>query len=131
REFRGGADMHYRLRLGDIAVATSIFPLGVQRGTEAAIHVKGVFLAKNLSSSGKENWLDGKKVKVTIPKDAAPGSKVAVPLTTPLGKLLGNPEVVVGEFPEFLATAPAKGGFEGAISVPGTGNGYLHQPGQQ
>src|SRR5205085_85206 len=45
RDYRGGADMHYRLHLGNLPVVTSLFPLGVQRGTEADVLIDGVFLS--------------------------------------------------------------------------------------
>jgi hypothetical protein len=95
--------MHYRLHLGEIPVVTAIFPLGVQRGIEADIRVEGVFL-------GTE------KVHVKAPADAALGSKIPIPLTTPRGTPLGNLQLSVGEFPESLADT---------IAVPGTGNGVV------
>src|SRR5579885_1910321 len=45
REYRGGANMHYRLHAGEVPVVTAVFPLGLQRGTEAEIHLEGVYLA--------------------------------------------------------------------------------------
>ena len=44
QDYRGGPDMNYRLHLGDIPVVTALFPLGLQRGAGADIHVQGVFL---------------------------------------------------------------------------------------
>src|SRR5262249_26271196 len=44
REYRGRADMHYRLHIGDIPVVTDVFPLGLQRGMEGEIGVEGVNL---------------------------------------------------------------------------------------
>jgi WD40 repeat protein len=107
RDLRGGANMHYRLHLGEIPVVTAIFPLGVQRGSDADIRVEGVFL-------GTE------KVHVKAPADTALGSKIAIPLNTPRGTPLGNLQLSVGEFPESLADT---------ITVPGTGNGVVGQPG--
>ncbi len=46
REYRGGPNMHYRLHVGDIPIVTSVFPLGLQRGTEADIQIEGVHLGK-------------------------------------------------------------------------------------
>ncbi len=107
RDLRGGANMHYRLHLGEIPVVTAIFPLGLQRATEADVRVQGVFLG-------------AERVRVKAPADAAVGSKVAVPLTTPRGMPLGNLQLTVGEFPESSAAA---------IPVPGTGNGVIGTPG--
>jgi hypothetical protein len=107
RDLRGGATMHYRLHLGEIPVVTSLVPLGLQRGTEADVRLEGVFL-------GTE------RVHVKAPADAAVGSKLPIPLTTPHGTPLGRLEVTVGEFPESTASS---------IAVPGTGNGVVESPG--
>ncbi|MCI0378233.1 MAG: hypothetical protein L0215_11555 [Gemmataceae bacterium] len=121
RELRGGADMHYRLHLGEIPVVISLFPLGLERGQEGSIGVKGVFVGTD-------------KVRIKVPADAAPGSKLKLSIDSPLGQVLGPREIVVGEFPETIAAqkphekAPV---YEGAVPVPGTANGYLHQPGQR
>ncbi|MCI0742917.1 MAG: hypothetical protein L0Y72_28135 [Gemmataceae bacterium] len=121
RELRGGADMHYRLHLGEIPVVISLFPLGLERGQETDIRVKGVFLSAD-------------KVRVKVAADAAPGSKVSLSIPSALGQILGPREIVVGEFPETLTAqkphekAPA---YEGVIAVPGTANGYLHLSGQK
>lgn len=121
REFRGGPDMHYKLHLGDIPVVISLFPLGVQRGQEKAIRVKGVFL----SDQGNELF-----VKVRVPADAAVGSKIPLPLKTAQGKPLGPTEIVVGEFVESSASEKEKLATP-SLSVPGTGNGLLQKFGQQ
>src|SRR5207302_8421761 len=86
QDFGGGADMHYRLHLGEIPVVTSLFPLGLARGTEGDIHIKGVFLKTDT-------------VRVKVP-DAAPGGKIAVPVASTYGQPLGNRDIVAGEFPE-------------------------------
>lgn len=109
RELRGGSDFHYRLHLGDLPVVTAITPLGGQRGTEIDVNLRGVFLGKD-------------RVRVTIPADAAFGARVAVPLTTPLGKALGPLELVVGEFADSTTKS---------IAVPGTADGVLTQQGQK
>jgi WD40 repeat protein len=107
RDLRGGANMHYRVHLGEIPVVTAIFPLGLQRGTATDVQVHGVFL-------GSE------RVHVKAPAEAALGSKIAVPMTTPRGAPLGNLQLTVGEFPESRAKS---------IPVPGTGNGVVVEPG--
>ncbi len=39
--FRGGADFHYRLRVGDFPCATTPFPLAVERGKKASVSFAG------------------------------------------------------------------------------------------
>lgn len=39
--YRGGADYHYRLRIGDFPCATTPYPLAVQRGSKTAVHFAG------------------------------------------------------------------------------------------
>ncbi len=111
REYRGGADMPYRLHVGAVPVVTAVFPLGLRRGSEADIRLEGVHLGGI------------KSVNVKAPADAALGSRIPVPVTSPLGAPLGNPSVVVGEFPEAING-------EKPLPVPGTGNGRLDLPGK-
>src|SRR5262249_29937408 len=61
--------------------------------------------------------------RVQAPADAAPGTKLPVPLIPRNGEPLGNPTVVVGEFPEVLS--PEKG----LLPVPATANGRIAEPG--
>jgi len=56
---------------------TGVFPLGIQRGAEADIHVEGVYLGAT------------RIVHLKAPADAAPGSRLPVPLNTPNGSPLG------------------------------------------
>jgi WD40 repeat protein len=110
RDYRGGGDMSYRLHIGNIPVVSAVFPLGVQRGTETEVRVQGVHLGATQS------------VRLKAPSDAAPGSRITVPITTPNGVPLGNPSVVVGEFPEVVF------GKGMVVSVPGTANGQIGEP---
>jgi WD40 repeat protein len=110
REYRGGTNMTYRLHIGDVPVVTSVFPLGVQRGSEAGIHVEGVHIGST------------KSFKVKAPADAAPGARLPVPIETPLGRPLGEPTVVVGEFAEIASS-------QLTLPVPGTANGRIATPG--
>jgi hypothetical protein len=112
RDFRGGATMTYRLTVGDLPVVTAVFPLGLQRGTEADIHVEGV----NLGGT--------KTVRVKAPADAAPGTRLPLKVETQKGPALGSLGVVVGEFAEAQATGKAD-----TVAVPGTANGRLAEPG--
>src|SRR5262249_31285761 len=84
-QVRGGANMHYRIHVGEIPVVTAIYPLGVQRGAETEVNIEGVFLSS-------------KSAKVKAPAEAAPGSKIPVPITSSIGQPLGNASIVVGEF---------------------------------
>ena len=112
REFRGGADMPYRLHLGEIPIVTSVFPLGLQRGTEADINLEGVHLGTQ------------KLTRLKAAADAAPGSTLPVTVATPRGPALGNPSVVVGEFQEIVPVPKA------AAASPFTANGRINEPGK-
>jgi WD domain, G-beta repeat len=114
REYRGGSDFTYRLHIGDVPVITGIFPLAAQRGRTTDVHVEGV----NLGSPS------GFQVKITVPADAAPGSRVPVPLPTGPNRPIGAAELVVAEFPSMVIDPVA-----GAdIRVPGSADGILTKP---
>jgi mono/diheme cytochrome c family protein len=113
REYRGDPGMKYRLTIGDVPIVTSVFPLGVERGKEADVHLEGV-------NFGPIRW-----VRLKAPADAVVGSRLPVPLTV---KALGNPNVLVEEFPQVVcrgtdATSLAE------MPVPGTANGRIDKPG--
>jgi hypothetical protein len=105
REYRGESTMTYRLNVGKLPIVTGVFPLGLQRGTEAEIHLEGVNLG------------EARSVRVRAPADAALGSRLPVPFTTPQGAPQGIPTVVVGEFSESNS--------DRTLSVPGTANGRV------
>jgi WD40 repeat protein len=111
RDFRGAdKEMHYRLHVGEIPIVTSVFPLGVQKGKTKKIFLEGVFL--------------GNKTIVEVDaRDAAVGTKLPVPLTTPYGPPLGKPTVLVDEYPDVYH------GVTDTISVPGVANGRIEKPG--
>ena len=122
RDYGGGTGMEYRLHVGDIPMVSSVFPLGLERGTEAEIHLEGVHLGGVRS------------VRVKAPPNAAPGTRLPVKIDGLQNAPLGKPVVVVGEFPEQvgLKRAPATGANLAphiSLSVPGTGNGVLAKPG--
>jgi WD40 repeat protein len=118
REFRGGPDMPYRLHVGDVPVVSALFPLGVQRGREASVHVDGV----NLGSP------HGLTAHVRVPADAAIGSRVPVPVSLPGGDTpLGSLSVTVGEFPAVIASPESGAELR---SVPGTADGILLRAGE-
>jgi WD40 repeat protein len=135
REFRGGKEMQYRLHMGRIPVVAAVFPLGLQRGTEAEIDIDGVYLGEIRS------------VRLKAGAEAAIGSRLPVSIVTPYGKPLGDPSVVVGEFPEVVSLgaktkekrkmetpgpAPFSVGFDSfaSLPVPGTANGRIEHPGE-
>ncbi|QDU21149.1 WD40 repeat domain-containing protein [Urbifossiella limnaea] len=113
REYRGGTDFTYRLHLGDVPVVTGVFPLGVQRGRITTVHVSGVHLGD-----------DTLTIPVTVPADAAPGSKVNVPLPQTGERPLGAAQVIVDEFPSAVIDPTG-----GEVRVPGTADGILAKPG--
>jgi hypothetical protein len=113
RQYRGGAAMHYRLHAGNIPIITSVFPLGVQRGTEANIHLEGVHLGSTNSVHVKA---DGR---------AALGSQLPVHIAALSRAPLGDASVVVGEFPERVWGSTKVG----MLPVPGTGNGRIRDLG--
>ncbi|MBI3823284.1 MAG: hypothetical protein HY289_11495 [Planctomycetes bacterium] len=101
REYRGGADFKYQLKLGEIPVVTSVFPMGMMRGENGHIHLEGVFLPK-------------KSIPMSIPADAKPGQVIALPVGA---GVLGKAQIVVGELPEVIAG--------GKMQVNSTANGRI------
>lgn len=93
REYRGGADLSYRLDIGPVPVVTTVFPPAVPRGVETPIRIEGVHL--------------GAKTPLTVrakpPAEAVPGSRFPV-------QLQNGPkvDVIVNEFP-LVAVDPKNG----------------------
>jgi hypothetical protein len=114
REYRGRGDFHYRLHVGNVPVVTGVFPLAVQRGRTSSVHVGGV----NLGTAS------GVAAKVTVPADAAPGSKVPVPLTGDAKDAVGSAAVTVSEFPAVVLDPTAGGD----VRVPGSADGIFARP---
>ena len=112
KEYRGGADMFYRLHVGDVPIVTSVLPMGVQRGTESSVRLVGV----NLRTA---------TAMLKVPADAAIGTRVPIPLGEKNEKPLGDASVVVGEFPEVIAENVGA-----TIPLPGTANGVIGKPGE-
>ncbi len=112
RDYRGDATMFYRLNIGDIPIVTGVFPLGIQRGTEADVQVEGVYLGPT------------RTVHVKAPADATVGGRLPVPLATPNGPPLGDSSLLIGEFPEGTSTADGT-----SLPVPSTANGRIDRPG--
>jgi dipeptidyl aminopeptidase/acylaminoacyl peptidase len=110
REYRGGTEFGYRLHLGRVPVVTSFTPIGIGRGEEVTVDVRGVYL-------------DGPThIRIRCPADAAVGSRIPVPVASSLGKVLQAPTLVVGEFPHV--------GMGTTIPLPGSGQGCISKPGQ-
>jgi hypothetical protein len=113
KDYRGSADMGYRLPVGNIPVVTGVFPLAVQRGRTADVHLEGV----NLGAAGI-------RAKVSVPADAVPGSRVPVSLPLTGERPLGEAAVTVGEFSSVVVDP--SGGAE--LRVPGSADGILGKP---
>jgi WD40 repeat protein len=119
RQFRGGNEMNYRLQVGEIPIITSVFPLGIQRGVESTVQLEGVNLGEVRS------------VRIKPPADAAIGSRLPVQFMH--GNPLGNPSVIVGEFPEVVTSGQTRVSgppeIVSSVPVPGTANGRITIPG--
>lgn len=111
KDYRGAADMIYRLHIGNIPVITGIFPLAVQRGRTADVHVEGV----NLGA------VQGMQIKVTVSAAAAPGARIPITLPQLFERPLGEAFVVAAEFPSVVMD-PASGA---ELRVPGSADGIL------
>ena len=116
KDFRGGPGSDYKLNVGDLPIVTGFFPLGVQRGKTATVHVDGVNLGEPM----------GRAVTLTVPASADLGGRVAVTVPKVKGEApLGMASVAVGEFPSAVVTT------DGAdVRVPGTADGILSKPGE-
>jgi WD40 repeat protein len=111
KEFRGAGDMTYRLHIGAIPVITGVFPLAIQRGRSAEVHIEGV----NLGAP------QGLHVKVNVPADTRVGTRIPVPLPMLAEKPLGEAFVLAVEFPSVVMDPVA--GAE--LRVPGSADGIL------
>jgi len=112
RDYRGAADMTYRLSVGDVPVITGFFPLGVMRGRTADIHLEGV----NLGSD--------RTAKLSMPASMVPGTFESLKFANRGERPLGNVNVVAGEFPAVIVD-PVNGA---DLRVPGTADGILLKP---
>ncbi|HTU92691.1 MAG TPA: c-type cytochrome domain-containing protein [Gemmataceae bacterium] len=113
RDYRGDPGMKYQLTIGDIPIVTSVFPLGLQRGTETEVRLEGVNLGRT------------RLVRLKVPADAAPGSRMPVPVSK---GVLGNPSVRIDEYPQ-VASQSADAHPLAPIPIPGTANGIIDRPG--
>lgn len=111
REYRGAADMTYRLSIGDVPVVTGVFPLGVTRGRTADVHLEGVNLG-------------ARSVKLSMPPSMFPGTFDTLKFPEGSEKPLGNLNIVADEFPTVIVD-PGSGA---EVRVPGTADGILLKP---
>ena len=114
KEFRGGAEFTYRMSVGDFPIVTGVVPLSVERGKETNVELLGVNLGEK------------RRFRFAPPADALPGSKLKVPLPTSKEKIVGEVQIVVGEFPEVSIARDSA-----AIPVPGTATGVIWEPDEQ
>ncbi len=106
----GSAEHFYRLSLGELAVATSVFPLSMPANRETEVEVTGF------------NVPAGLKVKVP----AAAGGEVDVPLEAKTYRQRKPLKVVVGNLPETLEAEPNDNAAQATpLSVPGTVGGRI------
>ena len=114
RDFRGNKDMAYRLHIGDIPVVTSVYPLGLQRGTDAAIEVRGVRLG-SLNST----------YTVSAPARPSMDDRVSLSFRGVSERPLGTTSLLVGDYPEVRM-----GGMSPVdVPVPGVANGIIDKAG--
>src|SRR5207244_949929 len=92
---RGKPAMTYVLEVGAVSVVTSVFPPGIQRGTEIDVQLAGVHLGSNTRASCR------------APANATIGDTIPVSFTLPDGRQLEGKTLLVGEFPEFTEYWPA------------------------
>lgn len=111
KDFRGGADFTYRISVGDFPIVTAVHPLSIQSGKVTDLQLLGVNLG------------DSRLVRFSAPGDAAPGSKLKIPLPNLAEKPLGEAVVVTGDD----ESRQVKNGVAG-ITVPGTATGVLAEP---
>lgn len=113
RNYRGGADFSYRLSIGPIPIVTGVFPLGLTRGETSKVQLVGVNLGKN------------DQVQVSVPGDAAPGSRISLKLPQINGEIpLGQASIEVGEFPRYTPSSESLR----LPRLPATLDGVLSQP---
>jgi hypothetical protein len=107
REYRGGTDFKYQLKLGEIPVVTTVFPMGMMRGENGHVHLDGVFLPK-------------KSIPMSVPDDAKAGQVILLPVGD---GVLGKAQIIVGDLPEVLAGAK--------MQVNSTANGRIRNDKQE
>ncbi len=119
RDFQNasGGDVHYRLNAGHFPFVERVYPLGVQKGTDATVSVTGFNLPH--------------RVTVKAPQTAVPNMTMAVPIpqgdTSGLSEPLGT-RLAIGDDPEFNSLSnPTPQSKPTPISVPVSINDALWQ----
>jgi WD40 repeat protein len=106
----GSAEHFYRLSLGELAVATGVFPLSMAAGRETEVEVTGL------------NVPAGLKVKVP----AAVSGEVDVPLDAKTYRQRKPLKILVGNLPETLEVEPNDSAAQATpLNVPGTVGGRI------
>jgi WD40 repeat protein len=123
-DYRGSGEMFYRLNVGDMPVITDVFPLGLARGSEIDVEVRGVNLGgtKTVKVKAAENAEVGSRVEATTRRADQPADAGRSPLN--------SKSLVVGEFPEIIeqGTNDEPAGAN-AAPTPATINGRIERPG--
>lgn len=120
-----GGDVYYRLNVGELPYVTSVFPLGVRRGAEREIALRGFNLGPSprVTARSPQAPPRGKQSPASESVDAlqpAWGETVPLGVHTPFGAPLNQPRVAVGEEPELLEVEVAGGVPPGANDTPET-----------
>jgi hypothetical protein len=108
--YRAGSPNHFRLKVGDLAYADQVFPLGVQRGQRASVEFVG-------------------KVPPGLRVEVQPNSlgEVPVPALRVPAYTGGVPHVVVGEYPEVVEAEQPSGKVQ-EVAVPAAISGRIGKP---
>lgn len=113
-EQAGGDRYDYRIDAGVFPYVTAIFPLGVRKGTSAAIKIRGFNL-------GKTQYVDVKGQEPSLR-----GTTIPLVVETPLGPSLNRPRLALGEHSEVFEKEP-NDDIAGAqsLTLPSTVNGQI------
>jgi len=110
----GGGEHFYRLSLGELAIATGVFPLSVPADRESSVELVGY------------NLPPGERVAVA----AANSGEIDVPLDPLKLRARGALRVAVGSLPESVEVEPNDGAAQAtAIAAPSTVGGRIQVPG--
>jgi mono/diheme cytochrome c family protein len=127
-DYRGSGEMFYRLNVGPVPIITDVFPLGVARGVEVDVEVRGVNLGvvRSVKIKAAENAAADSRVDVPVKLPTPPAGAQSAPYGAPLN----SKNLVVGEFAEVIESA-ANDDVAGANAVPtpATANGRIERPG--
>jgi WD40 repeat protein len=117
-EGAGGGDVHYRINAGELPAVTDVFPLGVQKGAQAEVQLKGF----NLGGA--------KTAKVSAPTDGGWGRTINLEMQTSSGPLVVTRRLAVGDDPEVMQMDGNTAlGSAQRVTAPVTVNGRLWQRG--